>query len=202
MSILIADDDAVSRCMLECKLREWGHEVQVVFDGAAALDLLRRPDAPPVAILDWIMPEIDGLEVCQRTRALGRLDPTYLILLTVKGAKADIIAGLEGGADDYLPKPFDWGELRARLSVGLRLVELQRTLCRKIHELQESQKNVKVLQGLLPICGYCKKIRDDQNYWRQLEAFLCAHADIRFTHGICPGCYETIVKPEIAAARE
>ena len=127
MKILIADDDPVCLCLLESKLREWGYDVETAPDGAGDLEILGRPEPPAVAVLDWIMPYVDGLEVCQRARALGRLDPTYLILLTVKGATADIIAGLEGGADDYVPKPFDWGELRDRKSTRLNSSHIQKS---------------------------------------------------------------------------
>jgi sigma-B regulation protein RsbU (phosphoserine phosphatase) len=197
MTILIADDDAVSRCMLQTKLAQWGYEIILAADGSAALDILERPDAPELAILDWIMPGLEGLQVCERIRSTPRDPRTYIIMLTIKGAKDDIVAGLNAGADDYLAKPFDWEELRARLQVGLRMVELQHSLAQRIHDLEESQAKLKTLQGLLPICGYCKKIRDDKNYWSQIEAYLSAHADVHFSHGVCPNCFETIVKPEM-----
>jgi sigma-B regulation protein RsbU (phosphoserine phosphatase) len=194
MTILIADDDAVSRCLLEARLKRWGYDVVVTADGASAWRALERPDAPDLAVLDWLMPEMEGLEVCRRVRALDR---TYLILLTVKGAKDDIVAGLRGGADDYVPKPFDWEELHARLQVGLRVHALQRKHAVQIRALQESRKRIKILQGLLPICGYCKKIRDDQNYWQHLEAFISSHSEAQFSHSICPDCYETVAKPQL-----
>jgi DNA-binding response OmpR family regulator len=106
-------------------LREWGYEVTAVGDGNAALEVLRREDAPKMAILDWMMPGLDGLEVCRRVRAVDRPEPTYIIVLTVKGGKHNIITALESGADDYLTKPFDREELQARLKVGRRIVGLQ-----------------------------------------------------------------------------
>jgi DNA-binding response OmpR family regulator len=201
MPILIADDDAVARYMLESKLRRWGYEVTVIADGAAAWELLQQPAPPELAVLDWLMPEIEGPELCRRVRALERTVPTYLLLLTVKGAKEDIVTGLREGADDYLPKPFEWEELHARLQVGLRMVALQRHLARQLQELQESQRHVRVLQGLLPICGYCKKIRDLQNDWQHLESYIMAHSEARFSHSICPECYEAVVKPQLQQHR-
>src|SRR4051794_28851104 len=121
MKILVAEDNLFYRCMLEATLAEWGYEVVAGEDGAEAWQILQEKNAPRIAILDRIMPGMEGLELCRRVRALGKEDPTYIILLTIKGSKEDIIAGLEGGADDYISKPFDREELHARLQVGLRI---------------------------------------------------------------------------------
>jgi diguanylate cyclase (GGDEF)-like protein len=128
MRILVADDDLTSRLVLAGVLRKWGHEVVATVDGTEAWDAMRRPDAPALAILDWMMPGLSGVEVCSRVRGLRSDRPPYLIILTSKGEKADIVAGLEAGADDYLAKPFDPGELRARVDVGRRIIELQARL--------------------------------------------------------------------------
>ena len=128
MRILIADDDVTSRLVLAGVLRKCGHEVLATTDGAEAWEALQRPDAPRLAVLDWMMPGLAGIEVCRRVRALASDQPPYLIILTARGEKADIVAGLEAGADDYLAKPFDPGELRARVEVGRRMVELQASL--------------------------------------------------------------------------
>lgn len=128
MRILAADDDLTSRLVLAGMLKKWGHEVVATVDGTEAWDAMRQPGAPPLAILDWMMPGLSGLEVCRRVRGLAPDQPPYLILLTSKGEKADIVAGLEAGADDYLAKPFDPGELRARVDVGQRIIDLQARL--------------------------------------------------------------------------
>ena len=128
MKILIADDDVTSRLVLAGVLTKWGHEVVATVDGTEAWEALRRPGAPTLAILDWMMPGLAGVEVCRRIRSLQSDQPPYLIVLTSRGEKADIVAGLEAGADDYLAKPFDPGELRARVDVGRRVVELQAKL--------------------------------------------------------------------------
>ncbi|MEI7745240.1 MAG: diguanylate cyclase [Chloroflexota bacterium] len=128
MRILIADDDTTSRIVLSGVLRKQGHEVEVTEDGEAAWQAMQRPDAPGLAILDWEMPGLVGVEVCRRIRALELDPPPYLIILTSRGEKADIITGLEAGADDYLAKPFDPGELRARVEVGRRMLDIQRRL--------------------------------------------------------------------------
>ncbi len=128
MRILIADDDVTSRLVLEGVLKRHGHVVIATVDGTAALKVMLGPDAPKLAILDWMMPGLAGVDVCRRVRARQSDEPPYLILLTSRGEKADIVAGLNAGADDYLAKPFDAGELRARVEVGRRMVDLQASL--------------------------------------------------------------------------
>src|SRR5829696_3707697 len=125
MRILIADDNHFYRRALEMTLREWGYEVLAVSDGQTAWDVLQSDQAPKLAILDWMMPGLDGLEVCRRLRAVSRHEPTYVIILTSKDGKEHAIAALDSGADDYVRKPFDRDELRARLRVGRRIVGLQ-----------------------------------------------------------------------------
>ena len=189
MKILIAEDDFTSRALLAGLLKREGHEVTATVNGAEAWQALQRPAAPALAILDWMMPEMDGIEVVRRIRARQRTDPPpYLIMLTCRDKKADIIAGLEAGADDYLAKPFDPGELRARIEVGRRMVEMEATLAAKIEELRKALEQIKTLRGIVPICGYCKKIRDDQGFWSQVEAYVSQHSEAQFSHGICPEC--------------
>jgi CheY-like chemotaxis protein len=197
MQILIAEDDAISRRMLEATLSKWAYEPVVACNGLEALKALEAKDCPRLAILDWMMPEMDGLEVCRKIRATTGRAPVYILLLTAKGTKQDIVTGLEAGADDYLAKPFDRNELRARLRVGQRIVELQSSLADRVRQLEDALANVKQLQGLIPICCYCKKIRGDQNYWQQVEAYMSAHSEARFSHGICPECMDTVVRREL-----
>ncbi|HYT91509.1 MAG TPA: response regulator transcription factor [Gemmataceae bacterium] len=199
MKILVAEDDRVSRRMLETVLGEWGYEVTAVADGLAAWRAFLTDSDLELAILDWLMPGIDGRELCRRVRELTDPRPAYLILLTARGSRSDVVAGLRGGADDYITKPFDLGELEARLHTGRRVLDLQRNLACRVHQLEVALKQVHQLRGLLPICMYCKSIRDSENYWAQVEAYLEAHSGTKFTHGICPHCYDKIVKPELAA---
>lgn len=128
MRILIAEDDPVSRRLLEALLTKWDYEVIVTTDGKQAWEVLQQEDAPKLAILDWMMPELDGPEVCKRVRARENGAYTYLLLLTAKNQKDDIIRGIGAGADDYVTKPFDANELNARLRAGRRIVDLQAEL--------------------------------------------------------------------------
>lgn len=198
--LLIAEDDAVSRSVLERTLRTWGYDVVVTRDGAEAWAALQQDDAPHIALLDWMMPGIEGPEVCRRVRAMARPVPTYVILLTARGQPGDIVTGLESGADDYVTKPFDRQELRSRIRVGERVVALQRGLAERVKELELALSQVKQLRGLLPICSYCKAVRDDKNYWQRVETYIAAHSEARFSHGICPDCWWEVVEPEMAAA--
>jgi len=198
MRVLIAEDDMVSHHLLEATLTKWGYEVISTTDGVQAFDVLSQPNAPSLAVLDWMMPGLDGAEVCRRVRSLGTDRLLYVILLTAKGRKEDIVQGLTAGADDYIVKPFDRSELKARINVGERILRLQAELAARVKELELALANVKLLQGLLPICCYCKKIRNDQNYWQQVDTYIADHSEAQFTHGICPECRDKIVKPELA----
>ncbi len=188
MKILIAEDDPVSRRLLQATLNKWGYQVTVTANGKEAWQALQTPEAPSLLILDWLMPEMDGVEICREARRSPAHKSAYIILLTSRGSKEDIVKGLEAGADDYVTKPFDHGELRARVQVGSRVVQLQSALADRVRELEEALSSVKTLQGLLPICCYCKKIRDDGNYWHRVESYIAGHANVRFSHGICPDC--------------
>lgn len=197
MRILIAEDDAISLRVLESTLRKWGHEVVAVTDGAAALTVLSDPTGPNLAILDWMMPKLDGVQVCAQLRMAGLGRFLYLLLLTAKSQKSDIVTGLEGGADDYLVKPFDREELRARLNAGIRICELQTQLAERVRQLEEALQRVHELQGLLPICCYCKKVRDDQNYWHEVETYISTRSGTTFSHGICPDCKGKIIRDQL-----
>jgi phosphoserine phosphatase RsbU/P len=189
MRVLVAEDDAVSRLLLESILRNWGYGVVTTSDGSLAWNELLQPDAPRLAILDWQMPGMDGLELCRRIRSDHATESTYVLLLTGKGGTDNVVHGLRSGANDYITKPFDLDELSARLGVGRRVVELQHALTERVAELEEALTHVKTLRGLIPICAWCKKVRNDQNFWQQVEEYISEHGDVRFSHGICPQCF-------------
>jgi sigma-B regulation protein RsbU (phosphoserine phosphatase) len=197
MRVLIAEDDPVSRRLLEATLKKFGFEVISAATGREAWTVLQGEDPPSLAILDWMMPEIDGIEICRRVRQIPTATPPYLILLTARSEKTDVVIGLDAGANDYLTKPFDPSELRARIQVGTHVLELQKVLVGRVQELEDALSQVKQLQGLLPICSYCSKIRSEENYWQRVENYLSEHAQVAFSHGICPDCYRTVVQPQL-----
>ena len=192
MRILIAEDDVTSRWLLERVLKRWGHEIVAAESGTETLRLLQQPDSPQLAILDWLMPGMTGPQICREVRAQKSAISKYIILLTSKGDKQDVVSGLDAGADDYIAKPFNQEELRARVMAGLRIVELQNQLAERVLQLEAAITREKQLQGLLPICCYCKKIRDDGNYWHQVENYIVNHADVRFSHSVCPECSQRV----------
>jgi phosphoserine phosphatase RsbU/P len=195
MHVLIAEDDPVTLRLTSKLLLNWGYQVSEATNGQEAWDCLEK-DAPPIVILDWLMPGIDGPTLCRRLRASEAHQSTYILLLTGMEGKENLVLGLEAGADDYLEKPVDHAQLKARLNVGVRIISLQQSLKQRLTELEEALANVKELRGLLPICSYCKNIRNDENYWQKLETYLSEHTHVRLSHGICPTCYK-VVQQEI-----
>ena len=145
-----------------------------------------------------MMPGLDGPEICRRVREDQTISQPYLVLLTSKEGSQSTVEGLKSGADDYVTKPFDAAVLHARVDVGIRVLELQSKLARRVKELEEALANVKRLQGLLPICSYCKRVRNDGNYWQQVDLYIAEHTEAKLSHGFCPDCFEIHVKPQMA----
>lgn len=197
MNVLVAEDDQSSRKVLHAILSAEKYVITEVDNGISALEILQAATEPFVALIDWEMPGMEGPAVCRRAREIPNGPPVHLILLTSRDSKTDIVEGLRTGANDYIVKPFDRTELLARVTIGAQMVSLQRSLTQNIEELKEALKRVKQLGGLLPICSYCKKIRDDSNYWQQVESYVMHHSEAQFSHSVCPSCFESIVKPEM-----
>lgn len=190
---LVADDDRATAALLRGTLQTWGLDVVVAHDGDEAWDAVRRDPGIGLAVLDWGMPGLDGPDVCRRIRADATRNHLHVLLLTARESRADLVSGLEAGADDFLSKPFDPEILRARVHVGLRVLKLRESLAARVAELETALSRVKQLHGLLPICSYCKHVRTDDNYWEQVEHYVSEHSDLQFSHGICPGCYTRVM---------
>jgi DNA-binding response OmpR family regulator len=197
MKLLIADDDPITRRQVEVLLAGAGDEIHSVGDGDAAWQILQQRDAPRLAVLDWLMPGQDGVTICRKLRDLCLSQPVYTILLTGRTSKEDTVLGLTSGANDYVTKPFDAAELRARVNVGKNVVQLQRQLVAKVNELERALSEIHQLRRLLPICSYCRRVRDDQNYWQQIDEYFMKHSELRFSHGVCPQCWRTEVEPQL-----
>jgi DNA-binding response OmpR family regulator len=181
---LAVEDDAVARAVLRKALHRLGHEVIEAHDGEAAW---ARLQAEPVRVVvsDWMMPRSDGLELCRQIRGRAGQEYIYFILLTSRDAtEENSRAAADAGVDDFLTKPLDLAELWTRLRVAERILGYTR--------------QVRQLEELLPICSYCKKIRDDQNYWQQMEGYISERTGSDFSHSVCPDCYTRVVLPEIA----
>lgn len=149
ITIIIAEDDPVSREVISNLVSKWGLRSIVTENGDDAMAAIRAEPGPVLAILDWMMPGMDGLEVCRRVRQMDK--PAHLILLTARAAKESLVQGLASGADDYLVKPFDQSELLARIHVGFRIINLQRTLFHRVKELESASLEVRELRSRLSI---------------------------------------------------
>lgn len=190
MNVLIAEDDAPSRLLLQSLLTSWGYAVTTACDGEEAWRILCEPEHPHLVILDWRMPGIEGPEIVRRLQEREPEKPYYAIIITSRSARDSAANALNTGADDFIGKPFDIDELRARVAVGCRVNALQKALSDHILDLRHTLDRVKQLEGIIPICMYCKKIRDDQDSWNELEQYICSHSEAIFSHGICPHCAE------------
>ena len=196
MNVLVVDDDPLFRRLL-ANLLARDYDIVTASNGEEAWELLCRPDCPAIAAVNWIMPRLDGVELCRRVRLTPATSGTYILLITGREAAHDVVEGLRAGADDYIIKPFHADELLARVEVGERIIGLQQTLQARIRELESALESVRLLQRLLPICSYCKRVRSDQDYWEQLESYLAQHCSLEFSHGICPECLDRYVNPEL-----
>ena len=184
MHVLIAEDDPVTQRLLVALVERLGHETFTANNGSEAWALLEGFYVP-LLISDWMMPDLTGPELCQRVRKRNASRYTYVILLTALEGRERFLEAMDAGVDDFLNKPPDLDQLAARIRVAERIMGLER--------------EVKQLEGLLPICAYCKQIRDEEDHWRPIERYLSERTESRLSHGICPDCYELHVKPQLDA---
>lgn len=182
MVILLVEDDQVTRATLAAVLKAQGHDVTEAEDGSQGWGAWQL-SAPRVVVADWLMPEMDGLELCRRIRATPQRPYTYFILQTVRHGRESYLEAMDAGVDDFITKPAGAPELGARLRVAERILGLREELL--------------ALEGLLSVCSYCKRIRNTDSTWGSLERYIELHSNAEFTHGVCPNCYESHLKPQI-----
>ena len=188
---LVAEDDPKTQKALIFLLQRHGYTATAANDGQAALDILTEPDPPAIVLLDWEMPKLNGLDVCRLLRAMPLRRYIYVIMVTARDSAEDLLAAFGAGADDFLGKPADTAQLLARMKSGERVLALEDRLGERIAELETTLDLVRRLKRLLPICMYCKKVRDDGDYWLEIDAYIHEHTGTDFSHGICPTCAET-----------
>ncbi len=188
--VLLAEDENVTRRLLEAQMTRFGFEVISVADGLKAWEILQSPDSPSLVVLDWNMPGLDGPDICRRLRERGGSGYTYMLLVTARAAKSDVVQGLSAGADDFVSKPVDPDELHARLRTGERIVRLERELAAQVTQLQAAADHVQELQGMIPICMHCKRIRNQSQIWEKVETYIEHRSDAKFSHALCAECLE------------
>ena len=192
MRILVADDESTSRVVLAGILQDCGHDILECGDGQSVLDAMDSSDAPQLIVLDWMMPCMDGLDVLRRLRDSRDDQMPYVIMVTDKSETESIVTALKAGANDYICKPFDFGELQARVGVGARMLEVQGMLTAKLGELQDALNHIKTLHGLLHVCVNCKRIQDEKGVWKQMEVYVRDRTEADFSHGFCPQCIKKL----------
>ncbi len=180
--ILMADDDQIALDVVEKKLKSFGYSVLIAHDGEEAWNLYVEQN-PNIVITDWMMPKINGLELSRMIRNHNHFPYTYIFFLTVLGGKGSYIESIHAGADDFITKPVDTDELRVRLHVAERTIRLQ--------------THAKKLEGLFNVCPGCKKIMQEDKTWTSIESMLIEKSNASLSHGVCPHCYETVMKPQI-----
>jgi PleD family two-component response regulator len=202
--VLVAEDDETARNALVRLLQREGYEVTVANDGQAAIDVLLAPDPPNIALIDWGMPRLDGIHVCWAVRSIPSNPYTYIIMVTGRDEATDALAAFSAGVDDFLSKPLDSLQLLARLRCGERVLGLEKRCAERIVELEKSAEEVRHLKRLLPVCTECKTVRDDSEYWEDIEAYLRDPAGAMPGRGVCPDCMESVFPstgPDATAAQ-
>jgi CheY-like chemotaxis protein len=186
--VLIAEDHAPTREALKALLERHGFHVNPAATGNEAREVLEGFDPPSLALIDWMLPGLTGLELCRAARARPPAHYLYFIIITARDTVEDLTEAFAAGADDFIRKPFESVELLARLRSGQRVVELEHRLAARVEEIERALQRVRHLERLLPICMYCKRVRKDPSYWQEIDEYLHLQTGTDFSHGICPDC--------------
>jgi len=183
LKIIIAEDDPISRRLLQTILEQLDYKVDAYENGEDAWKAFEK-EPTSIVVTDWLMPKMDGLAFTRKIRARSAEEYTYIILLTANTQTVEnYYAAMDAGVDDFLEKPLDRERLWSRLRVAERILSYA--------------KRIGKLESMLPICAYCKKIREGKDYWQQVEEYMTQHTGVTFSHSICPECYEKVIKPQL-----
>lgn len=197
MHVLIVESDPATRHMLEKTVAKEGYQTVIAADNVEAWEKLQTQSEPVVMICDWMSAGINGTNICRYIQKSLPSNLIYIIILTDKNHKEHTTKALKAGANDFIIRPFSQVELQARIKMGTRILDLQKNLAEQIQELENTRQHLKQLHRLLPICSFCKKIRNDKEYWQQVETYIGSHLEAVFNHCICPDCYQKFVEPEL-----
>ena len=192
-NIMVVDDTPANLNLLQKMLQDKGYRVLAFPDGKMALAAAAK-HPPDLILLDINMPEMNGFEVCERLKADAVLKEIPVIFISALIETEDKIKAFALGGVDYVTKPFQFEEVNSRVETHLRLRRQQLELEEERRRLQQALDEIRTLRGILPICAYCKKIRDDKGYWSQVEKYVSDHTEAKFSHGICPACFEREMK--------
>jgi sigma-B regulation protein RsbU (phosphoserine phosphatase) len=182
VKVLAIEDQPVAALQLRAVLKSLGYDAELVTNGSDAWQALRQGGFR-VVVSDWRMPGMDGLDLCRMVRSRGGDYVYYILISSTKITKESRAEALAAGVDDFLPKPVEPDELGMRLHVAERIINLS--------------AQVKQLESFIPICSHCKKIRDDRKYWQEIETYFAQQKGTRFSHGICPDCYQHVLAPQL-----
>ena len=189
--ILIVDDVPHNLQVLGEILDKAGYEVAAAMGGREGLAAVER-ERPELILLDVMVPELDGFAVCRELQGRETSREIPVIFLTARVGSEAIVEGFEAGAVDYITKPVNRGELLARVKLHLELVAARRELERQNAALKSALEEIQTLRGIIPICSHCKRIRDDEGIWKQIELYIQQHSEATFSHGLCPKCMDEL----------
>lgn len=189
--VLVVDDNAANIDVMLTFLEGDGYDLSVATSGEMALKIARH-SLPDLILMDIMMPGMDGLETCRELKADSATAQIPIIFVTAKKEVEDIVKGFRSGGVDYISKPFRQEEMQSRVSTHIRLRKMMLAQERLIKQLNNALAEVNTLQGLLPICSYCKNIRNEEGEWQKLEKYIREHSEANFSHGICDKCFKKI----------
>ena len=187
--VLIVDDVPENLTVLKQMLEEQNYRVRPAINGEIALRAVNS-SPPEIILLDIRMPEMDGYEFCRRLKSVEKTRSIPVIFISALDELNDKVKAFSLGAVDYIAKPLQEEEVIARVKTHLTIRRLQQSLEEKNNNLQKAMGEIKALQGIIPICAWCKKIRDDEGFWKQVEVYFTERSDVMFSHGVCPDCKE------------